>query len=435
MQPSSQSPAGRLSADIVLVGCARQKQQRPSRASDLYTSDAYRKRRLIATAVAPRWFILSAEHGLVEPNEWLAPYDLYLGDTSMEYRSAWGNWCVARLHAKVGDLHGISVLVLAPAAYANAIRSPLREAGATSSEPLAGLRQGEQASWLSREVAALAGRGAPLQPSEPALPPSGDIAGRGPSELSRDQSICEALLKYRERNQHLHDTRLGYSDSAEADSLLVDDPFAYLLGVLLDEGIPAERAWTGPYLLKQRLGHLDPYRLRHEASAVRAAVDQTPKIHRYIDVMSNAIVLAADRVCVTFDGDASRIWAPGSTAEQVDARFQQFHKIGPKKAAMAVELLISHFGIKLADHAGTNVAYDVHVRRVFLRAGLVNHDSFAEITEAARRLNPDRPGLLDLPTWLVGRRWCKAQLPDCGNCPISTECRKLTDRNVGQAPQ
>jgi uncharacterized HhH-GPD family protein len=223
---------------------------------------------------------------------------------------------------------------------------------------------------------------------------------------------------------------MTFSESFEADELLYSDPFAFLLGVLLDEGMPAERAWVGPYLLKQRVGHLEPLRLRRESRSVRSAVNLQPKIHRYIDIMSDAIVQAADRVCTVYDGDASRIWAPGSTAAEVDARFREFHKIGPKKAAMAVEILISHFGVDLADHGGTNVAYDVHVRRVFLRTGLVQHDSFAEITAAGRRLNPDRPGLLDLPTWLIGRRWCDSQRPDCPECPITGVCRKLTSRNV-----
>jgi endonuclease III len=114
----------------------------------------------------------------------------------------------------------------------------------------------------------------------------------------------------------------------------------------------------------------------------------------------------------------------------VDARFRQFHRIGPKKAAMGVELLVTHLGIELGDLTGTNVAYDVHVRRVFLRAGLVASDSITEVTAAARRLNPERPGLIDLPTWLIGRRWCRPTAPDCATCPLGSTCRRQTQLQI-----
>ena len=79
-------------------------------------------------------------------------------------------------------------------------------------------------------------------------------------------------------------------------------------------------------------------------------------------------------------GDASRTWAPGSTAAEVDARLRGSRKIGPKKASVAVDLLVTHFGIDLAELHGTNVAYDV--RRVFLRTGLVDREDIRDISRA-----------------------------------------------------
>lgn len=137
----------------------------------------------------------------------------------------------------------------------------------------------------------------------------------------------------------------------------------------------------------------------------------------------------ADRVCVHSGGDASRIWALDSTAAEVDARLRAFNRIGPKQAAIAVELLMSHFDIELADPTGSNVACDVHVRR-FLRTGLVQVDNIDAITAAARRLHPERPGFLDLPTWLVGRSYCHATNPYCDECPLTSVCPRLTGRNV-----
>ena len=91
-----------------------------------------------------------------------------------------------------------------------------------------------------------------------------------------------------------------------------------------------------------------------------------------------------------------------------------FPGIGQKKAAMAAEILARDLGKPLQDMSGSDVAYDVHVRRVLLRSGLAEHDEVTHMIAVARALNPDRPGALDLPAWDVGRRWCrpvKSRLP------------------------
>ena len=389
----------------------------------LYTSDGFRKRRAIAEDAGCSWFILSAEHGLVSPDEWLAPYDLALANAPSDYRDAWGRWVTARLAFKTGGLQDQSILVLAPAAYSNAIIAPLRAAGAAVQDPLSGLRQGEQGAWLTTEVQRRRIATPPAAPEHPTDTPL--IANR-----TDRQGVADALLEYRKGNEKLHRSRLGFAHTAEADALLQADPFAFLIGVILDEGIQAERAWQGPLELKNRRGHLDPWRLRSQLGAVRGAIAAPPALHRFIEVMASAVVMAAERVCTVYAGDAGRLWAPGSTAAQVDARFREFHKVGPKKAAMAVELLVSHFGIELEELSGSNVAYDVHVRRVFLRSGLVDRDDIGLVTAVARQLNPERPVLLDQPTWLIGRRWCHATAPDCPGCPLRDVCPQLTHRNV-----
>jgi hypothetical protein len=74
---------------IVLVACVKSKETRPAAAKDLYISALFRKERAYADCAGVPWFILSAEHGLVAPDEWLAPYERYLTDTiGCCYRSA-----------------------------------------------------------------------------------------------------------------------------------------------------------------------------------------------------------------------------------------------------------------------------------------------------------------------------------------------------------
>lgn len=98
------------------------------------------------------WFILSAEHGLVRPDDKLAPYDSpRLSKTPREYRRAWGVRVVADLDTAAAGLTGKSIEVHAASAYADAIRPHLIECGAVVVEPLAGLTLGPRLSWYGAE--------------------------------------------------------------------------------------------------------------------------------------------------------------------------------------------------------------------------------------------------------------------------------------------
>ena len=79
------------------------------------------------------------------------------------------------------------------------------------------------------------------------------------SETSR-QAVVNALLEYATvlRGSDNGDFTGGH---AEANNLLWTNPFAFLLGVVFDQSVGAGQAWRAPYLLRQRLGHLDPARM------------------------------------------------------------------------------------------------------------------------------------------------------------------------------
>ena len=212
------------------------------------------------------------------------------------------------------------------------------------------------------------------------------------------------------------------TDLPEADALVKSSAEAFLIGVLFTQGIPAERAWAGPWLLRERLGHLDLVRLAGERAAVDEAFCRPPALHRFKHTIAGWVSDAASRLLECYGGDATRIWAPGSTVAEVGERLSAFRGVGRKKAAMAVEILTRHFGVRLAGAEEGTVAYDVHVRRVFLRAGLVERDTPADVAAAARLACPEAPGTLDLPAWLVGREWCRPRDPRCEACRLGDVC-------------
>lgn len=243
---------------------------------------------------------------------------------------------------------------------------------------------------------------------------------------------ARALLEYGEELAAAGAAQTGgaFTDIPGADALIKSSPEAFVLGVLFTQGIPAERAWAGPFLLRQRLGHLDLVRLAAEEGEVAAAVAGPPALHRFIHTLPGWISSAARRILGEYGGHAERIWAEGSSVEDVTKRLLAFDGIGEKKAVMATEILMRHFGVELSGVESGSVAYDVHVRRVFLRTGMTDEDTPAAIGQAARLAAPHAPGTLDLAAWLVGRDWCHPRDPRCEECRLGRVCPRLTDRSV-----
>src|SRR3954449_3905457 len=94
---------------VGLVGCVKSKRTTPALARHLYTSALFDGRRRWVEQTCDRWFVLSALHGLVGPDEVLAPYDTTLKDASRPEREEWSRRVLADLHTAFGDdLRGVA---------------------------------------------------------------------------------------------------------------------------------------------------------------------------------------------------------------------------------------------------------------------------------------------------------------------------------------
>jgi len=245
-------------------------------------------------------------------------------------------------------------------------------------------------------------------------------------------AVAVALSAYGAELASVSAAQVGgaFTDIPEADALVKSSPEAFLLAVLFTQGVPAERAWAGPYLLSQRLGDLDLRTLALERGAVDEAVCRRPALHRFKHTMAGWISDAAAHLLDCYGGDAAAIWAGAPTAIELTERLSAFRGIGRKKAAMAVEILTRHFGVEVRGLECGSVAYDVQVRRVFLRSGLVDRDTPGDVYRAAAEACPAAPGSLDLATWLVGRQWCHPSRALCEECRLGAVCPRFTERSV-----
>jgi len=207
----------------------------------------------------------------------------------------------------------------------------------------------------------------------------------------------------------------------------------FFYGVLFDQHIRAELAWNAPNELRKRLGHLDPRLIAEMNEADLQRAMQYPKaLYPYIHNMPNWVIEASKLLVERYDGKPEEIWNDNPRADDLQRRFAEFKGIKQKKSSMATNILVrdKHVKVSGVDFRGIDVSGDVHVRRVFLRTGLINDDTIEAAVHAARTLNPQYPGELDLPAWHIGRNFCHPKSPECPKCPLSTECPRRVDLNA-----
>jgi hypothetical protein len=137
----------------VLLGCVKTKLDHHAEARDLYRSPLWRARRRYAEASGLPWLILSAKHGLVDPDSVLRPYDLALSDLRASERREWGERVVDSLLERFGDLEGATFEIHAGAVYRDAVEAPLAQRRGRVTVPLMGLSLGRQLGWYSRRAA------------------------------------------------------------------------------------------------------------------------------------------------------------------------------------------------------------------------------------------------------------------------------------------
>lgn len=211
---------------------------------------------------------------------------------------------------------------------------------------------------------------------------------------------------------------------AERDFLL-NDPNAFLFGQIADQSVRAETAWSLPYKLSQRLGHFSMESIISDYTMedIQNVLKDKPSLHRYPGSMGRYLWLAAEKLLSEYHGSATEIWED-ATAQMIVGRLEQFVGISHKKASLACLLLWRDLDVDIPDKQNIDIIYDVHIRRIFLRAGFCEKDTQREVIAAAKRINPEFPGYLTSAFWALGREICRPTEPRCEVCPISLYCKK-----------
>jgi len=136
----------------------------------------------------------------------------------------------------------------------------------------------------------------------------------------------------------------------EADALLGRDPFALLVGMLLDQQVPMERAFAGPRALAERLStpdRLDPVAIAvHDPQDFAALMARPPAIHRFPASMASRVQALAAAVSSTYDADAAQVWTDSASGQELLARLRALPGFGDQKARIFLALLGKQLGVR-----------------------------------------------------------------------------------------
>ncbi|MFB6665612.1 HhH-GPD-type base excision DNA repair protein [Streptomyces parvus] len=145
------------------------------------------------------------------------------------------------------------------------------------------------------------------------------------------------------------DITLHIAQNPEADELLGRSPLAALVGMLLDQQVPMEWAFTGPYTLAERMGSddLDAGRIAaYDPDAFTELFTTKPALHRYPGSMAKRVQQLCQFLVAEYGGDASAVWRDAATGDDLLERLKALPGFGAQKAQIFLALLGKQLGVR-----------------------------------------------------------------------------------------
>ncbi len=142
---------------------------------------------------------------------------------------------------------------------------------------------------------------------------------------------------------------LHLSGDPDADHLLSTNPFALLVGMVLDQQIPLEWAFSGPLRLQQRIGQLDAAEIAAmDPEELGKAFSSRPALHRFPGSNAKRVQALAQLVVDDYDGQAQTIWTTAKTGDELYRRVKALPGFGEQKARIFIALLGKQLGVRPA---------------------------------------------------------------------------------------
>jgi uncharacterized HhH-GPD family protein len=141
--------------------------------------------------------------------------------------------------------------------------------------------------------------------------------------------------------------RLHFTGDDEADALLAEEPMALLIGFVLDQQVPVQKAFSGPLELQRRFGTLEAAKIAEaDPGELDRVFREKPALHRYPGTMAERTQDLAATIASEYGGDASRVWNDAQTGADLERRLLDLPGIGPMKARSLIAILVKRFGVQ-----------------------------------------------------------------------------------------
>ena len=141
--------------------------------------------------------------------------------------------------------------------------------------------------------------------------------------------------------------RLHFTENDEADELLAREPLALLIGFVLDQQVPVQKAFSSPLVLRTRLGGLNVEAIaRMDPGELERVFRERPALHRFPGSMAARTRDLCATLADDYAGDPERIWADAPDAGELERRLLALPGIGPMKAKTLFAVLAKQFGIR-----------------------------------------------------------------------------------------
>lgn len=172
-----------------------------------------------------------------------------------------------------------------------------------------------------------------------------------------------------------------------ADTLLTENPFALLTGMLLDQQVTMETAFAGPAKLDERLGELTPAAIAGtDPDKLLEVFRQSPAVHRFPGSMAERLQSLAHDIVANWGGDAAAIWTQGDpTGAEVLARLKALPGFGDQKAKIFLALLGKQYGFEGAGWREASGHYGVEGSEISV-ADIYDEASLGRVREAKKAM-------------------------------------------------
>ncbi|MFI2285888.1 HhH-GPD-type base excision DNA repair protein [Streptomyces niveus] len=144
-------------------------------------------------------------------------------------------------------------------------------------------------------------------------------------------------------------TTIRIAQQPEADELLGRSPLAALVGMLLDQQVPMEWAFSGPYTIATRMGgdDLDAHAIAaYDPEAFAALLSEKPAVHRYPGSMAKRVQQLCQFLVAHYDGDAAGVWREVATGAELLKRLTELPGYGKQKSQIFLALLGKQYGVR-----------------------------------------------------------------------------------------